>query len=244
MHVEAWWMAFQDLGYAPPAPLPAAAAPYAQRLAFAAGEVMLGSAPDAGFIFDNEKWQHPVAHAAFDIDSVAISEAVFMAFVNAGGYRKPVFWSRDGQVWLTQSAAQHPRYWRKKLARWQIRSFDLWHAPRADTPVRHVNRFEAEACAAWLRRQLPDSAQWLRAAQSANFVCGHAWEWMREPFAPYPGFAPDPYHDYSEPWFHSHGELRGGGPITDAQLKRTGFRNFYLPQRRDAFSGFRTVGPV
>lgn len=68
------------------------------------------------------------------------------------------------------------------------------------------------------------------------------WDWLRDPFAPYPGFSPDPYQEYSRPWFHTHAELRGGGPVTDPALKRPGFRNFYLPHRRDPFAGFRTVG--
>ena len=56
---------------------------------------------------------------------------------------------------------------------------------------------------------------------------------------PYPGFSPDPYRNYSAPWFHSHWELRGGSPVTHPLLKRAGFRNFYLPHRRDPFTGFR-----
>jgi EgtB-related family protein len=105
----------------------------------------------------------------------------------------------------------------------------------------HVNGFEAEACAAWLGRRLPSAAEWQHATGSAGFDWGTGWEWTRDAFAPYPGFAPDPYRDYSQPWFHTHQELRGGGPVTDARLKRPGFRNFYLPHRRDAFAGFRTA---
>ena len=85
----------------------------------------------------------------------------------------------------------------------------------------------------------PDSG--CSATGQPEFRWGTGWEWLRDPFAPYPGFAADPYRDYSQPWFHTHGELRGGGPFTDPQLKRRGFRNFYLPQRRDPFAGFRTV---
>ena len=105
----------------------------------------------------------------------------------------------------------------------------------------HVNRHEAEACAAWTGRRLPAAEQWLRATQRPEFRRGMAWEWLRDAFAPYPGFSPDPYRDYAQPWFHTHGELRGGGPVTDPSLKRPGFRNFYLPERRDPFAGFRTV---
>jgi ergothioneine biosynthesis protein EgtB len=241
MHIEAWWMAFQDLGYAPPVRTDVAVVLPAQRLAFTAGEVELGSGTDAGFIFDNEKWRHPVAVPAFDIDSSPLSETAFAEFVDAGGYRRREGWSDAGWAWRTACGADHPVYWRRENDAWRVRRFDQWTLLSSAMPVLHVNRYEAEACAAWLGRRLPMAAQWLRAAGRPEFNQGGAWEWLRDPFAPYPGFAPDPYHDYSQPWFHTHGELRGGGPFTDPVFKRPGFRNFYLPERRDPFAGFRTA---
>jgi gamma-glutamyl hercynylcysteine S-oxide synthase len=241
MHIEAWWMAFQNLGYAPPRSLVLEAVAPVQRLAFAAGEVVLGSGPDEGFIFDNEKWRHPARIPAFDIDACPVSETAFAEFVDAGGYRRRDDWSAEGLAWRDASGAHHPLYWRQAAGDWQVRRFDRW-APLGETvPLLHVNRFEAEAFAAWMGRRLPTAAQWLRAAAHPEFLRGMAWEWLNDPFTPYPGFAPDPYRDYSEPWFHTHGELRGGGPVTDASLKRPGFRNFYLPHRRDPFAGFRTA---
>jgi ergothioneine biosynthesis protein EgtB len=243
MHIEAWWMAFQALGYAPPVGPSMAFEPSVLRLEFAEGEAMLGSGPDDGFIFDNEKWRHPVSVPAFDIDTRLVSETAFAGFVEAGGYQHRAGWSDDGWAWRTASGARHPVYWRQAPGGWQVRRFDRWLPLNPETPMLHVNRFEAEAFAAWRGRQLPTAAQWLRATEQADFRWGMGWEWLRDPFAPYPGFTPDPYHDYSEPWFHSHGELRGGGPVTDPLLKRPGFRNFYLPYRRDPFAGFRTVSP-
>ena len=241
MHIEAWWMAFQDLGYAPPTQLPPMVLPPTQRLTLAESEIALGSTPDAGFIFDNEKWQHSVHVPAFDIDTTLVRQGDFLEFIESGGYQDRGHWSEEGWVWRSASNAHHPVYWRKQNGIWQVRHFDQWHPIHTDTPLLHVNLFEAEAYASWSERQLPTAAQWLRATQSPEFLWGQAWEWLREPFAPYPGFAPDPYQDYAQPWFHTHWELRGGGPVTDPQLKRPGFRNFYLPHRRDAFSGFRTV---
>jgi iron(II)-dependent oxidoreductase len=80
-------------------------------------------------------------------------------------------------------------------------------------------------------------------------MLGGIWEWTSSPFAPYPGFRPDPYKEYSEPWFHSHFVLRGGSFATRSRLVHNRFRNFYLPGRSDVFAGFRTCarergGPV
>ena len=243
MHIEAWWMAFQNLGYVPPfqPPIHSGVPREPERLRFAAGEAGLGSAPDAGFVFDNEKWRHAVPVPAFDIDAQPVCEALFAAFLDAGGYAQDAYWSDQGLAWRTASGVSHPLYWRRAGGHWQVRRFDTWTALVPDAPMLHVNRFEAEACAAWLRRQLPSAGQWLRATGHDAFRWGMGWEWLREPFTPYPGFSPDPYADYSQPWFHTHGELRGGGPVTDARVKRPGFRNFYLPHRRDPFAGFRTA---
>jgi iron(II)-dependent oxidoreductase len=73
-----------------------------------------------------------------------------------------------------------------------------------------------------------------------RLLLGGVWEWTSSPFAPYPGFRPDPYRDYSEPWFHSHYVLRGGSFATRSRLVHNRFRNFYLPGRDDVFAGFRT----
>ena len=89
MHIEAWWMAFQNLGYAPPFLPEIAGALLTSLLSFAAGAVELGSGADSGFIFDNEKWRHTVHVAAFDIDASPVSETAFAKFVAAGGYQNP-----------------------------------------------------------------------------------------------------------------------------------------------------------
>ncbi len=71
-------------------------------------------------------------------------------------------------------------------------------------------------------------------------MLGNIWEWTASTFGPYPGFAPDPYKEYSEPWFATHKVLRGGSFATPRRLIRNAFRNFYLPERSDVLAGFRT----
>ena len=71
-------------------------------------------------------------------------------------------------------------------------------------------------------------------------MIGNVWEWTGSDFGPYPGFERDPYKEYSEPWFHTHKVLRGGCWATRSRLVRNTWRNFYEPDRRDVWAGFRT----
>ncbi|TMA51503.1 MAG: ergothioneine biosynthesis protein EgtB, partial [Deltaproteobacteria bacterium] len=71
-------------------------------------------------------------------------------------------------------------------------------------------------------------------------MLGNVWEWTATDFLPYPGFVLDPYEEYSAPWFGTHKVLRGGCWATRGRLLRNTWRNFYTPDRRDVFAGFRT----
>ncbi len=75
-------------------------------------------------------------------------------------------------------------------------------------------------------------------------LLGNVWEWTADWFNPYPGFVRDPYREYSEPWFGNHKVLRGGCYATSAPLLRNTWRNFYTPDRRDVFAGFRTCAAI
>ncbi|MEX0713665.1 MAG: selenoneine synthase SenA [Pirellulales bacterium] len=83
-----------------------------------------------------------------------------------------------------------------------------------------------------------------RPAGDSAFGCrqmiGNVWEWTASDFLPYPGFVADPYQEYSAPWFGTHKVLRGGCWATRSRLLRNTWRNFYLPDRRDVWAGFRT----
>jgi gamma-glutamyl hercynylcysteine S-oxide synthase len=82
------------------------------------------------------------------------------------------------------------------------------------------------------------------AAGDSAFGCrqmiGNVWEWTASDFVPFPGFAADPYEDYSQPWFNTRKVLRGGSFATSARLARPLYRNFFTPERNDVIAGFRT----
>ena len=71
-------------------------------------------------------------------------------------------------------------------------------------------------------------------------MIGNVWEWTSTTFLPYPGFVADPYKEYSEPWFRTRKVLRGGSWATRGRMLRNTWRNFFTPERRDVFAGFRT----
>ncbi|MDE3074017.1 MAG: SUMF1/EgtB/PvdO family nonheme iron enzyme [Chloroflexota bacterium] len=81
-------------------------------------------------------------------------------------------------------------------------------------------------------------------AGDSHFGCrqmlGNVWEWTADAFGPYPGFVADPYKEYSQPWFGDHKVLRGGCWTTRSRLIHNSWRNFYKPDRRDVWAGFRT----
>ena len=71
-------------------------------------------------------------------------------------------------------------------------------------------------------------------------LMGNVWEWTSSDFLPYPAFTPDPYEDYSQPWFGTRKVLRGGSFASPRRMLRATWRNFFTPDRGDVFAGFRT----
>jgi iron(II)-dependent oxidoreductase len=71
-------------------------------------------------------------------------------------------------------------------------------------------------------------------------MIGDVWEWTGSVFDGYPGFAPFPYREYSEPFFRQdYRVLRGGSWATRPRVATPTFRNWDHPERRQIFSGLR-----
>jgi iron(II)-dependent oxidoreductase len=217
MHAEAFHYTRQTLGYpAPDVETRAVAKPKAGDVEFAGGVFRLGSSPEEGFVFDNEKWSHPVVLQRFRMARGCVTNAEYQEFVRAGG--------------------NPPRYWRDG----ERRRFERWIPRLPDEPVMHVSWHDAQAYCRFAGRRLPTEAEWEYAALNGLEGTRNVWEWTSSPFLPYPGFVRDPYAEYSEPWFGTHKVLRGGSFATPARIARPRFRNFYMPERADIFAGFRT----
>ena len=185
------------------------------------------------------------------------------------GARAPLHWRRDGNGWsqrvfdadqpLKPDAPMIHVNWYEADAwcRWAGRRLPTeaeWECAAATAPgapgkrrypwgeaaatESHANLFGVSAgCADVAAMPAGDSAWGCRQ------LFGNVWEWTVDAFKSYPGFVADPYKEYSEPWFGDHKVLRGGSFATRASLLRNTWRNFYTPDRRDVFAGFRTCAP-
>jgi iron(II)-dependent oxidoreductase len=292
MHGEAFTYTRQTLAYPAPQLSGCAAStnanndlPWPGDAAVAGGTFPLGAERDEPFVFDNEKWVHPVTLRPYAIARAPVTQAEFATFVNDGGYRRRELWDPAGWAWRERAQAEQPVYWRREAGAWRRRDFDRWVALEPNRPVIHINWFEADAYCRWAGRRLPTEAEWEAAAcglagcgpkprfpwgeeapapdlgnlDSLALGCvgvavhpggdspcgcrqliGNVWEWTADAFLPYPGFVADPYKEYSAPWFGDHKVLRGGSWATRGRLLRNTWRNFYKPDRRDVFAGFRT----
>jgi iron(II)-dependent oxidoreductase len=184
MHIESMIWARQTLGYPPPAFTWAEApvmetTPAPGDALIPAGRYRIGVPADAPeFAFDAEKPGFSLDLPAFAIARTLTSNAAFLEFVEAGGYRDEAWWSWGGRKWLRDRAAadsdparaasgqppECPIYWRREEGVWQQRVFDRWLPLDLQAPVLHVSFWEAEAWCRWAGRRLPTEFEWEAAA--------------------------------------------------------------------------------
>jgi ergothioneine biosynthesis protein EgtB len=162
------------------APVIRGAAPRAQWIAVPAGRARLGvEAGELPFSWDNERPGFDCDVAAFAIERHDTTNAAFLEFVEAGGYREPRWWRPEDFAWLQREGIEHPAFWAKLGEEWHWRGmFEMLPLPRS-WPV-YVSWAEANAYTRWRGARLPSEAEFQRAAYGTETQRQRTFPWGEE----------------------------------------------------------------
>ena len=218
--------------------------------------------PGDGFCFDNELPVHDVLLQPFALADRLVTNAEYLAFIEAGGYQSPEYWLSDGWATVCKEDWQAPLYWRRDASGW--REYSLYGMVALDPyrPVSHVSGYEADAYARWAGYRLPSEFEWevvareepvqgqfvdtgilhpTVAGESEHQLHGGLWEWTSSSYAPYPGYTPaaGAVGEYNGKFMANQLVLRGGSCVTSRSQLRPSYRNFFYPPDRWQFTGIR-----
>jgi ergothioneine biosynthesis protein EgtB len=225
-------------------------------LAQPGGTVEIGH-DGAGFAFDNETPRHAALLRPYAIADRLVNCADYAQFIADGGYQRPELWLSDGWAALTAGGWRCPLYWLApddprlahqgaaagNLAGWQVFGLHGVRPLEPEAPVMQLSFYEAAAYAEWAGARLPTEFEWEAACHAAGItqMTGHAWQWTRSSYDPYPGFRPFAglAAEYNGKFMVGQLVLRGASIATPAGHARPSYRNFFPPAARWQFSGLR-----
>ena len=162
-----------------------AAVPVNTLLPVAGGQVRLGK-QDATYGWDNEYGERHIELAPFQASRMLVSNAEYLAFVQAGGYEAPAWWDDEGRGWRQYANARMPTFWvgdPNEPEQLQLRLMTEQVPMPWDWPV-EVNQLEAAAFCRWkadqtgLPVQLPSEGEWMLLREQ---LAGDQPDWMEAP---------------------------------------------------------------
>ena len=238
-------------------PLPGSPKPVQDWLHLYEGIHEIGHDRVEEFAYDNEKPRHKTYLYPCRIRQSLVTNGEYLAFMDAGGYKKPEHWLSKGYDFIQKHNITAPLYWTLKDGDWYEFSLHGLRPLELNAPVCHINYFEASAFASWSEARLPTEQEFEVALQQGgipseqkkplalqpyNANAGNQlWCWTSSHYSAYPGFKTfdGPLHEYNGKFMCNQFVLRGGCVATPEGHLRHSYRNFYEPHQRWMFSGLR-----
>lgn len=197
-----------------------------------------------GFAYDNEGPRHRRYVHPGQLRQGLITNAEYLAFIEAGGYRDPMLWHSEAWAWKNAQAIEHPLYWRREAdTSWSEYRLSGREALDPRAALSGISWFEAAAFCRWADWHLPDEAQWETVARSdaRSFEFGQLWEFSASAYTAYPGYSArkDAAGEYNGKFMVNQMVLRGSSRATPKNHSRPSYRNFFSPDMRWMFAGIR-----
>lgn len=147
-------------------PPPLGRRPPSNEILVPGGPFEMGTSTEP-WALDNERPAHQVEVAPFFLDTAAVTNGAYLAFLDAGGYGERAWWSAAGWTHRQKAALTAPRFWQRDgdTGDWYRLRFGTLEPVPLSEPVMHVSFHEAQAYAAWAGRRLPTEPEWEKAAR-------------------------------------------------------------------------------
>ncbi|WP_295180913.1 ergothioneine biosynthesis protein EgtB [uncultured Christiangramia sp.] len=193
------------------------------------------------FCYDNELGVHKIYLHDFSISNKLVTNSEYMEFVEAGGYDDVLLWHAEAWDWVNTNEIKTPFYWHKIENIWHQYTLGGLKPLNPDAPVTHISYYEAFAYAQWKGMRLPTEQEW--EISQKDFDWGSRWEWTESSYSPYPNYqkADGALGEYNGKFMVNQKVLRGASVATSSKHSRYTYRNFFHPQLRWQFTGFRLV---
>lgn len=193
------------------------------------------------FCYDNELGAHKTYLHDFSISNKLVTNSEYLEFIDAGGYEDVLLWHAEAWDWVNANQIKTPFYWHKIENKWHQYTLGGLKPLNLDAPVTHISYYEAFAYAQWKGMRLPTEQEWEIAQK--DFDWGSRWEWTESAYSPYPNYqkADGALGEYNGKFMVNQKVLRGASVATSSKHSRYTYRNFFHPQLRWQFTGFRLV---
>jgi ergothioneine biosynthesis protein EgtB len=196
-----------------------------------------------GFCFDNELPCHDELIPEMRIARHLVTNAEWIAFIEADGYATPSLWLSDGWATVQNEGWQAPGYWQRFDGSWHVMTLGGLKPVDPAAPVMPVSYYEADAFARFAGKHLPSEAEWETAVRAGLLAdaFGTAWQWTRSAYLPYPGYraVAGALGEYNGKFMANQMVLRGSSLATPEGHERVSYRNFFYLPARWQFSGVR-----